>query len=246
MNTLGFVILRCVKSIAHVSAWRTCYNSIRTHYPDNKIVIIDDNSDQSLIGDQTHLTNTIVVHSEFPGRGELLPYYYFAKCKWFDVAVFIQDSVFINKRIEFATDTAMGLWGFDPKPYWGEEELVIRRGLLSVFDNQELLDLFDSKDWSGMFGGMAVVNVNFIVELDSKFRIERLLDVVTGREGRCAFERAIGVLFEHMLGRSQHMFDNIHGYLGTNAIRWGLSYHEYLHNKSAYSNAPLVKVWFGR
>jgi hypothetical protein len=46
-------------------------------------------------------TNVIVLESQHKGRGELLPYYYFLKNKFFENAVIIHDSVFIHKRIQF-------------------------------------------------------------------------------------------------------------------------------------------------
>ena len=55
-----------------------------------------------------------IINSEFPGRGELLPYIYFLKYKWFDNAVIIHDSVFFHKTIDFTNINrkAMSLWMF--------------------------------------------------------------------------------------------------------------------------------------
>ena len=46
MSTLGFIILRHVSKKKPKSAicWKICYERIRKYYPENKIIIIDDNS----------------------------------------------------------------------------------------------------------------------------------------------------------------------------------------------------------
>ena len=44
MSSLGFIILRHVNSELTNKYWVNCYNCIRRHYPENKILIIDDNS----------------------------------------------------------------------------------------------------------------------------------------------------------------------------------------------------------
>ena len=97
---VGFIILRHVKSKFTDRYWKYSYDSIRKFYPENKIVIIDDNSKQQFLTNKK-LYKTQIIKSEFPGRGELLPYYYYSKKKFFDTAVIIHDSVFINKKLDF-------------------------------------------------------------------------------------------------------------------------------------------------
>ena len=43
IDTLGFIILRNVNSELTNKYWIHCYNCIRKYYPENKIIIIDDN-----------------------------------------------------------------------------------------------------------------------------------------------------------------------------------------------------------
>ena len=81
MSTIGFIILRHVNSVETNEYWMYSYDCIRRFYKDNLIVIIDDASDDTFL---THkeMHNTFVLKSEFPKRGELLPYYYYAKYKF--------------------------------------------------------------------------------------------------------------------------------------------------------------------
>ena len=96
METFGFIMLRHVNNELTNSYWINCYNCIRTHYPENSIIIIDDNSNYNFITNK-ELYKTTIINSEYPKRGELLPYYYYLHNKLFDVAVIMHDSAFINK-----------------------------------------------------------------------------------------------------------------------------------------------------
>ena len=74
---------------------------IRSFYPFSKIIIIDDNSNYDFVKADVEYKNVEFIQSEYPGKGELLPYIYYARHKWFERAVIIHDSVFIHKRIPF-------------------------------------------------------------------------------------------------------------------------------------------------
>ena len=77
-KTYVFIILRHLRNIRDNDLWISSYNSIRRFYR-NKIIIIDDNSTVNTLNGK--LINTEVIKSEFPGAGEILPYYYFLKNK---------------------------------------------------------------------------------------------------------------------------------------------------------------------
>ncbi len=98
MNQIGFIILRHVNNDLTNNYWNDCYDSIRKYYPEHLIFIIDDNSNYKYINEK-RLYKTTVINSAYPGRGELLPYYYYLQNKLFDTAVIIHDSVFINTYI---------------------------------------------------------------------------------------------------------------------------------------------------
>jgi hypothetical protein len=101
MNDYGFIITRHVNSEKTNKYWNNCVRCIRRLYPFRKIVIIDDNSNQAFVNADYDYKNVVIIQSEFPGRGELLPYYYFLKYAFFKNAVIINDSVFFHKRIHF-------------------------------------------------------------------------------------------------------------------------------------------------
>ena len=112
MTEIGFIITRHVNNELTNQYWIYCVKSIRQYYPENNILIIDDNSNYDFVTDE-EFYKTTVIQSEYPGRGELLPYYYYLHNKLFDIAVIIHDSVFINKHIDFNVENYKFLWDFE-------------------------------------------------------------------------------------------------------------------------------------
>jgi hypothetical protein len=97
--SFGFIITRHVNSEQTNKYWNQNVKLIRSLYPLKKIIIIDDNSTQSFVKADFEYKNLEIIQSEYPKRGELLPFIYYLKYKWFDNAVIIHDSTFIHKRI---------------------------------------------------------------------------------------------------------------------------------------------------
>ena len=80
-KSLGFIILRCITNSLTNEYWKECYRCIRNFYPNNRILIIDDNSNKQYVtNDKLH--NTMIIESEFPKRGEFLPYYYYLRTRF--------------------------------------------------------------------------------------------------------------------------------------------------------------------
>ena len=135
MVELGFIVLRHVNSEQTNKYWIHCVNCIRQYYPENKILIIDDNSNYNLITiSDKKLYKTTVINSEYHKRGELLPYYYYLHNKLFDASVIIHDSVFINKYIDFSVEKYKFLWDFQHN--WDQIEDETR--MIDMFNDSEL------------------------------------------------------------------------------------------------------------
>ena len=101
MNSFGFIITRHVNSESTNRYWNHSVKCLRTLYPLKKIIIIDDNSNYNFVKADFNYKNIEIIQSEFKGRGELLPYYYYLKNKFFENAVILHDSVFFHKRVYF-------------------------------------------------------------------------------------------------------------------------------------------------
>ena len=139
MSELGFIILRHVNNELTNNYWRHCIECIRKFYPENKILVIDDNSDPKFLTTETYY-NTTIIKSEYPKRGELLPYYYYLNNKLFDVAVIIHDSVFINSYIDFTVDKYKIIWEFEHD--W--DQIYDERRMINAFNNLELRIFYEN------------------------------------------------------------------------------------------------------
>jgi hypothetical protein len=230
--TLGFIILRHVNSELTNQYWINCYKCIRALYPENLILIIDDASDNTYLTNEV-LYKTTIINSEYPKRGELLPYFYYLQNKLFDTAVIIHDSVFINNRLDLSVDKYKFIWEFEH--FWDNPADEI--AMLKLFNDTELLNFFENKNlWKGCFGGMSIINFDYLYFVNSKYNLSKLLDCIVTRYTRSNFERVIGCLLQKEQ-RNPALLGNIMTY-----CPWDIKFD----NKDNFKHLPLVKVWTGR
>ena len=230
---LGFIILRCVKTVESTDMWSHCYDCIRKYYPENKIVIIDDNSDYKLIKSKK-LYKTQIIQSEYPGRGELLPYYYYLQNKLFDKAVLLHDSAFINKKIDTNVNNYKFLWEFEH--YWDLPKYETE--MIDIYNNLELKTFYEDKSkWKGCFGCMCIITHDYIVYINKKYAINKLLDYVKTRIKRCAFERVIACILQKH-SKKETLLGNINKYCDFGEFGYN-DIHKLKH-------LPIIKVWSGR
>jgi hypothetical protein len=258
MTSFGFIITRHVNSENTNKYWNHSVKLIRTIYPRVKIVIIDDNSNQSFVKADFNYKNIEIVQSEFPGRGELLPYYYYIRNKYFDNAIIMHDSVFIHKRINFEVlrgEKVMPLWVFDQDAENLNNTLSITKNLNYNYDINKALCIKDPKTlvlemprdkWYGCFGCQTYINHNFLVKLDKRYNISALVDTVKSRPDRCCLERILGCLFSRenpRVGINQGLFGSIFKhYRG-----FEYTFDAYMDDlKNGRLPACAVKVWTGR
>jgi hypothetical protein len=255
INSYGFIITRHVNSEKTNNYWNRCVKLIRTFYPNRKIVVIDDNSNQDFVKAEFDYKNVIYEKSEYPGRGELLPYIYFLNNHYFDNAIIIHDSVFFHKRVNFEK-----LIGLDVLPFWhfnaDKENYLntqkISRVLKNNYEIQVKINMneinilgLNKSEWNGCFGVQSFINRNFLNYINNKYKITNLLHVVKNRPDRCCLERLFGIIFstESKTNISnKSLFGHIHTYQN-----FGYSYDQYI-NDISNKKIPqyIVKVWSGR
>ena len=234
MTELGFIVLRHVNNETTNQYWIHCYNCIRKYYPENMILIIDDNSNYDFVSNnELELYKTTIVLSEYSGRGELLPYYYYLQYKLFDTAVIIHDSVFINKYIDVNVEKYKFLWEFEH--HWDQIEDETK--MINLFNDSELLAFYQDKNlWKGCFGCMTIITHDYLTHINNKYDISKLLDHVLSRYNRSSFERVLACLFQ-VNDKKETLLGNIHEY-----CQWGINFHE----KNNYNHLPVIKIWTGR
>lgn len=212
--------------------WIHCYDCIRTFHPESHILIIDDNSNYDFIT-VCPLYKTTIINSEFCGRGEVLPYYYYLRNKLFDSAIIIHDSVFINKPVDFSTTTYKILWTFEHT--W--DQIEDETAMIDVFENPELMTFYKNKGaWKGCFGGMCVITHDYLMHINAQFDMQKLLDLVKTRHNRCCFERVIACILQKDV-KTTSLLGDIHKY-----CCWGIPYER----REELRDLPLIKVWTGR
>jgi hypothetical protein len=189
-----FVILRHLRRPQDNDLWITSYNSIRKYYT-NKIVIIDDNSAINTINGK--LFNAEVIYSEFPGAGEILPYYYFLQHRWADTMIFLHDSMFLHRPFR---DTELQRavvfhWYFTSNGF--DDVRKIGSYLSLLHHHKEVVEFYQipTSTWKGCSGGAAIMDHDVLQQLETKYRVFTLLTMaIKTRKDREAFERVLGIL----------------------------------------------------
>ena len=257
MNNFGFIITRHVNSENTNRYWNHSIKLLRIFYPTKKIVIIDDNSDTNFLKADYDYSNVEIIQSEFPGRGELLPYYYFIKNKFFENAVIIHDSVFFHKRINFEVlkgTNVLPLWYFDADNENESNTIKLIENLKNKIIIQDKLkynvvasfSIANDKRWSGCFGCQSYINHDFLLHIENKYKISSLTQVVQNRTDRCGLERIMGCIFCTEYPRtntSKSAFGNILRYPCSGKYSYDM-YNTDL--KKGTIKKEVVKIWTGR
>ena len=217
----GFILTRHVISEVTNLYWNHCIQCIRRWYPTTKIIVIDDYSKEEFVKAEHEYTNVEYVASEFVGRGELLPYYYFFKHHYFENAIILHDSVFIQKRINIdyliqKQTQVMPLWHFSHEKKENSQNTIrLIENLNNSFHifqtfreerEYEVLGKLNENVWMGCFGVQSFIRHSFLSFLQSKYQLFDLLHVVKTRSDRCCLERVMGILFFWNIVKE---FDNI-------------------------------------
>jgi len=256
MSSFGFIMTRHVNSELTNRYWNHSVKLLNSFYPNNKIVIIDDNSKQDLVKADFEYTNVEIIQSEFHGRGELLPYYYYIKNKFFDNAVIIHDSIFFHVKINFeklVDFNVLPLWHFDKNIERNTNSINSSRissNLKNAYNIRDMVSLNDvrlgMKDkWYGCFGCQTFINHDFLLNIENKYGLTNLVSSVLCRFDRCCLERILGAIIfteNPKIIHQKSLFGTIQKYL-----RWGYSFDEYDSDlKKGTILKPVIKVWTGR
>jgi hypothetical protein len=99
---------------------------------------------------------------------------------------------------------------------------------------------------------MSIITHDYLSEINTIFKIDKLLPHITCRISRCAFER----VFSFLLVYKQNERSVANGAGGKNKhssllgdiikyCKWGITFDEYMKNRHTMK-LPIVKVWTGR
>lgn len=239
-----FVMVRHVNSIINNNYWIECYNRIRKYYPEEKLLIIDSNSNYDFVT-EIDVINTTIIKSEFTARGEILGYYYYYKSDILEDAIILQDSMFINQKIDF-DKTPRFLWHFDPD----DLEYYYVNNMLELLNNkEELFEIYNNKSlWKGCFASCSIINKELLEIFDKKYNLFNLLNIITTPNYSMGFERLFALLFCYETKidiNNTSLFGCIFNYIAKYPnYKWGFSYNDFINSK--IDNIPIIKIWSSR
>jgi beta-1,4-mannosyl-glycoprotein beta-1,4-N-acetylglucosaminyltransferase len=248
-----YVILRSVQKPEHEVFWWISYNCIRRNDKSRKIIVIDDNS--SIEVETRPTVNCEFIKSEFPGRGELLPYYYFHKYKWANKMVFFHDSMFMHhsNRIEKYTDSIEDyrfLWSFFVREELNPPIDSLIEGCKNADKLQKIYE--DTSLWQPAFGVTSIISWNFLNKMQETFSFMKpLLNNIRSRKERIQLECIFACL---CVGTTNTyypaLYGDIHNYsnIVLNSIRSNkITCNEYNEsNLPVLSRFDLVKIYADR
>ncbi|KAK3235926.1 hypothetical protein CYMTET_53903 [Cymbomonas tetramitiformis] len=247
-----FIILRHMSAFRHRALWRTSYAHLRYLYPHNRIIILDDHSTV-----QDGCSDGIeIIQSEFKGRGEVLPYYYFHKLKLGESMLYIFDSIFVQKALDLSQPQVM----WTAKHEWDSPSHL---NLFTGMKNPAALKSLKLEEWDVAFGAMSFVTWDMVHDLDERFSFfDALLPRVHNRPTRMDFERVWGRAMSLYNFSAISMFGDLHEYieekvrpnvLGYGAVLGTCGYspfsfdlHQYHRFKGNLAMVPAIKVWQSR
>jgi hypothetical protein len=218
--------------------------------------VIDDNSNQQFVRADYQYKNLTIIQSEYPGRGELLPYIYYLQYKWFPNAVIIHDSLFIHRKIHFESFSmpVMPLWHHI---YDKENVNNILRITSALNNNSNLIRKVTNVDMNILglnnydkfnlcFGGQSYIKLRFLELLQAKYNITNLVNVIHNRTDRCSLERVLGLLFCEEYPKLKKI-NSLFGDIIKQRRAFNYNYDEYNADLSRRRVIhPFVKVWTGR
>jgi hypothetical protein len=272
--TFGFILTRHVNSHKTNKYWIRSVRLINSIYPQNRIIIIDDNSNNTFLtkNEESKLKNLTVIQSEYPGRGELLPFIYLLKYKWFDAAVIMHDGVFVHKKINFQsglTPDVLPLWHYPYNTPSGKEDFhhvmhitrcltngqIIRNKLANHSTADKFgLNLLNTPtyspnqlDFNLCFGVQTYIKLSFLEMLENKYHITNLLQHVKCRRDRCALERIMGCIFHAERPICLNKRPSLFGHILKHKNAYVYTYQNYMQDV-VRKKIPgyFVKVWSGR
>ena len=209
-ENITFIILRHMKEQKHKELWFNCYQSVLSFYPSSKIIVIDDNSK---ITDERDfiIKKECLIHSDFKGAGEFLPYYYFLKYKWSPKMFFLHDSMSIKYPLSiehFKTDISP-LWHFERHEWDNKERILYYIDKLNYAE--DVKDLFYSPEkWYGCYGVACIASLSSLQLIESKYNIfSSIIPYVNCREDRMALERIMGLILTKEFGLKSGLFGSV-------------------------------------
>lgn len=208
----GFIIPICIRNDIHFNQLKRCINSIRNFYENIKIILIDDSDIQYteqikdfFINDN----NVFIKNSIIKGSADQQVFKVLLETELFDKAVFIQDSMILNAKLEDIDDINLKfIWHFtnhrihwdvikEPKTEYNiinniiTHSDLIRHNILRDykenidFQNYAITKMKNKNEWCGCFGSLCIIDKKTLTILNSETNfINKFIDSTSNRNRR--------------------------------------------------------------
>jgi len=252
MDDLLFVMLRHVNSSMSDcdKVWQKSYKSIRKFY-NNKIVIVDNNSDYNLINNNINLENCETFNNHYYDTRIFAPLLYLLYVD-FNKAVVIHDGVIFQKYVDFSKfQNVKYIWHFDTKLY--DNDFLISNQLNVLENNNVLLNMLRNKTYTGCMGCCFAIEKQFLQTLENKYKISNLKNVIDNQEKAIAFERTFSIL---CCSEFKNIIDDISYEGEIRDMVWGYIYQHYISGQKIFdlgnnktidiTNKSIIKIFGAR
>jgi len=247
MSNLGFIIPTHCSKKEHILSLNTCISNIRMFYPNNKIIIVNDDSTEDIV--LYNNENVEIIDSIVKKGGEVNPYILYLENKYFDKAVIIHDGMYIKKKLENIDkiENVMFIWYFtnhrtdwcfikEPKSEYNKsnniethDDLIIhcvkKYPFTEEFKEYTLSLYYYKLNWCGCFGIQSIITHNFLHKLESKTGIVTVFKNFNSRRLRMVGESLFSIACQFILGDEvfEKSFDGLY-YDGIHPVKKSYGY----------------------
>ena len=246
-----FIISHFANSSRHNDALSKCIKSIRLHYGDIQIYIIDDHSTIP-IPEEILMYNINISVNPFQCSGEVgCLYWYLMNPQVGAYAFIIHDSMYAINPIDpvecIRNSPCHMLWYFDRAFSYHHPRI------LNLLNNMNLpievinkFRFFAVRSWLGCFGMSVLITHERIKHYQDTYNLFSQIHNIKTRDDREAFERIMGLIICTAEGKCHFLCGNIFDHPGVNTSAFSeLSFDEIQKIGNVYKS-PFLKSWFGR
>lgn len=230
----GFIIPSFRKEQAHNDLLEKCIASIRKFHATIPIVIIDDWSTIDIDISDPHI---IIEKSPVKGAGDMVTLYMLLKYKYFDKAVIMQDSMFLEAPIKnVSTDNVQFLWHAtnhikqwhqikEPQDDYNKFHKIVTHQdfilhMTSIYATNDLQNIVNSminrkELWNVCFCLCMIIDLKFLELLESKTGITGYLCQLNTNRRRRTSESVFSMACSYILGCKPQSIEGLY-FDGTN------------------------------
>ena len=206
----GFIIPTCIRNNIHLNQLKRCIKSIRIFYPIVKIILISDSDKEFNLDDIFICDKNIKIKKTLKkGSADQQVFKIFLETNLFDRAVFIQDSMLLNKKLEDIDEIDIKfIWHFtnhrlhwnkikEPKTIYNTKnnikthnDLLIHMLKKDYSDNKKFINfalnrINNKKLWCGCFGSCCIITKDSLKKINDNINfVNKFINSVSNRNRR--------------------------------------------------------------